>query len=115
MPEGQFTGSRSKYVYTGDGGESYILTLDDSLVVAGSGLVPYDPAAPPANSCPAPRRFTPRGVFWQGTAAGFVGKRKYLVAGTAGSALYASSTPAEITIDGVLGITTGRKGEKLTF
>lgn len=115
MPEGQFSGTRSKYVYVDDAGTNYILTLDDSLVITNSGLVLFDPAAPPANSCPAPKRFTPRVVFWQATATGFEGKRKSLVAGTVDAALYASNLASEFTVDGVTGTTTGRKGEKLSF
>lgn len=113
--EGQFTGSRSKYIYTDDAGTPIILTLDDTLVIVGSGLVPYDPATPPAGACPKPTRFKPRGVYWQATAEGFEGKRKFLIAGDPNGVLYASNTPAAISIDLVAGVTTGRTGEDLSF
>lgn len=115
MPEGQFSGSKSKYVYVSEAGDNYILLLDDTLVITNAGLVLFDPAAPPANSCPAPKRFKPRGVYWQATAAGFEGKRKFLVCGTAAAALYATSLSQEFAVDGVAGATTGRRGETQSF
>lgn len=117
MPEGQFTGSRSKYVYESETvDEKYILTLDDSLVTAGQSLQPFDPATPPTgNVCPSPKRFKPRIIYWEATAVGFEGKRKQLVCGTNAAPLYATNTPATLTIDGVAGVTTGRRGEVQTF
>lgn len=117
MPEGQFSGSRSRYVYeTETVDEKFILTLDDSLVTPGQALQPYDPENPPlGNICPAPKRFKPRIVYWQGTGAGFEGKRKQLVCGTSTAALYATNAPQSVPIDQVDGITTGRRGEVLTF
>lgn len=117
MPEGQFSGSKSRYVYeTETVDEKFILTLDDSLVTPGQALQPFDPAVPPTgNVCPAPKRFKPRIVYWQATGAGFEGKRKQLVCGTNVATLYATQTPAALTIDGVEGITTGRRGEVQSF
>lgn len=114
MPEGQFTGSRGKYVYTNDAGDKYILRLDSTLVMSNSGLTVYDPATD-SDATPKPLRFTPRGVFWQATASGFEGRRKYLIAGAADAALYQTAAPATFNVDGVAGTTTGRKGEKLTY
>lgn len=114
MGLGQFTGPRLKYTYTSDSGAKYVLTLDETLVVVGSGLSPYDPATD-AGYGPPPKRFKPRIVYWQATGAGFVGKRKKLVAGLAAEDLYASDVRQPITIDGVAGVTTGRIGEKITF
>lgn len=114
MPEGQFSGSRSKYVYDSDSGKQYVLTLDDSLVLVGSGLIPYDPATQ-ATAVAAPKGFQPRRVFWQGTAADFIGKRKALVAGNPADDLYAPDVPQTFAVDGVAGITTGKKGERMSF
>lgn len=115
MPEGQFTGSRSRYVYEMDDGRRIILTLDDSLVLVGGGLTPFDPAAPPANVTGKPDRFSPRQLLWEATAAGFEGKRKSLVVGTNESTAWTATTSVAITIDGVAGKTTGKKGERFTF
>lgn len=83
-------------------------------MVVGSGLSPYDPATD-AGYGPPPKRFKPRIVYWQATGAGFVGKRKKLVAGIAAEDLYAFDGRQPLTIDTVTGVTTGRRGEKLTF
>lgn len=114
MPEGQFTGSRGKYVYTDDAGDKIVLRLDNSLVMTNSGLTVYNPTTD-ADAKTKPLRFTPRGVYWQATGAGFEGKRKFLVAGTADSDLYSATAPATFNVDGVAGTTTGRKGEQLTY
>lgn len=114
MGLGQFTGSRSTYVYQADGGKEYLLTLDDSLVIVGSGLVQFDPEEP-GNATPAPKRFKPRGVYWQGTATGFEGKRKFLICSDPAGALYGVNVRQPITVDGIAGETTGRRGEKLSF
>lgn len=114
MPVGQFTGSRSQYVYTNDAGGKYVLTLDDTLAALSNTLTVFDPTAP-AGAAPPPKRFKPRGVFWQGTGTGFVGKRKYIVCGTSADTLYATAASQSLTVDGATGKLTGRKGEKLTF
>lgn len=114
MPVGQFTGTRGKYVYTTDTDDEYILELDTTLAALSTTLTAFDPASP-GDATPAPKRFTPRGVHWQGTAAGFERKRKFIVCGQTDDTLYDSSTSQTLTIDGAAGKTTGRKGEKLTF
>lgn len=115
MAEGQFTGGRSQYVYTDDTGVSYVLTLDDTLAsIVGSGLTPFDPATP-GGATPPPRRFRPRGVYWQATAAGYEGRRKFLTCGTANGDLYGANLSATFEVDGIAGRTTGRRGERLTF
>lgn len=114
MPEGQFSGTRGKYVYTNDAGSDYILTLDDTLAALSTTLTAFDPANP-GTATPAPRRFSPRGVYWQGTAAGFTGKRKFIVCGDTTDTLYSTSTSDTLTVDGAAGKTTGRRGERLTF
>lgn len=115
MPEGQFLGSRGNYVYTSDTDEQYIITTDATLgALTGAGLTVFDPANP-GESTPSPKRFQPRGVYWQATAAGFIGKRKFLICGTTDATLYDSSVRQTLTIDGVAGVTTGRRGERQTF
>lgn len=114
MPEGQFTGTRSTYLYENDAGTQYVLTLDDTLAtLANTGLV----AATTANAgtaTPAPKRFKPRVVFWQGTLNGNL-VRKSLVCGDVTASLYATATSTSVTIDGIAGQTTGRRGEKLSY
>lgn len=114
MPVGQFTGSRAKYVYTSDTGDAYILELDTTLAALSPGLTAFDPANP-GDASPAPRRFSPRGVHWQGTAAGFESKRKFVVCGQLSDPIYDTTLRTALTIDGAAGITTGRRGEQLTF
>lgn len=112
MGLGQFTGSRSKYQYTDDQGETLNLKLDDTLAgLTGTGLT----AAVAGEGTPKPTGFQPRGVYWKGTATGFTTARKFIICGTTDAALYASNTPQALTIDGVAGITTGRRGESLSF
>lgn len=116
MPEGQFLGNRGRYVYTDDAGAKILLTLDNTLVMVNSGLEVYDPENPPAGCISAPGpRFKERVVFWEGTEAGFAGKRKELISGTNNSGLYATNLPVQITLDQVTGITTGRRGERRSF
>lgn len=110
MPEGQFSGARGKYAYESDGGETYNLTLDTSLVVAATGLA----AAVAGTGTGKPLNFKPRGVYWQATGAGFEGKRKFLVC-AADAAAYVANTRTAITIDGVAGVTTGRRGEQFSY
>lgn len=121
MPlSGNRQGPRERYLYqSDDDGVFYILTTDVDLAIAGLGDVGaapevYDPANPPATGtvCPAPRRFSPRVVFAQDPVSG---ARKSLIAFSPESNLYSTSTPDTITIDGLDFVTTGRKGEKLTF
>lgn len=110
MPEGQFSGTRGTYVYTSDNAVDYNVTLDDTLgSVAGNGLV----VATTANSGQEkPGRLIPRVVFWQGELDGRI-VRKEIVCNASGT-LYGDTSSA-LTIDGVDGFITGRRGEKFTF
>lgn len=111
MPEGQFSGTRTAYEYTSDSGDKYLLTLDTTLgSITGTGLTAATTATI-AN--PAPKRFKPRVVFWEGTLSGRK-VRKKIVCETSGG-LYAASTSQPLSIDGVAGATTGKRGEKITF
>lgn len=110
MPEGQFTGSRATYDYEADDGSIYRLTLDETLGnLTGTGLGKTTTAS---TSTEIPKRLKPRIVYWQGVLNGRI-VRKSLVCNTSGS-LYSSSSQ-DVTIDGVNGSTTGRRGEKFTF
>lgn len=114
MPEGQYTGQRRKYVYTDDTDEKYVLTMDSTLAtVAGTGLTEYNPTD--AEKLPGrPARFKPRVVFWQGVLNNRT-VRKQIVCGTTDGALYAAEGSGALAIDGVNGITTGRRGERITY
>lgn len=113
MAEGQYSGQRRPYLYISDSGEVIALLKDETLGdLAGTGLT----RATTANigtATPMPRRFTPRGVFWQGELNDKT-VRKFLVCNATGT-LYQGNAPQALTIDGVAGITTGRRGEQQTF
>lgn len=114
MPEGQFTGARENYIYENDAAEEYIITTDATLGgLENTGLV-VATAANATGASPAPKRFTPRKVYWQGELDGRV-VRKAITCGTAEAALYASDISQALTIDGIAGFTTGRVGERITF
>lgn len=110
MPEGQFTGTRATYEYVADDGSLYLISLDETLGgLTGTGL---DLANDTTTGTELPKRFVPRVVYWQGDLDGRI-VRKALVCNTDG-ALYGAKSTA-LTIDGVDGSTTGRRGEKFTF
>jgi hypothetical protein len=110
MAEGQFLGTRSAYVYTTDAEDLYILQLDDTLAaLTGTDLEDYTGQA---DAKPAPKRFSPRIVYWESNDRS---KRKRIVCGKGDSALYGQETSSKLTVDGVEGFTTGRVGEKLTY
>lgn len=112
MPEGQFSGVRKTYEYTSDTGAVYLLTLDATLGdLTDNGLTP---ATQTTTGTPAPKRFEPRVVFWSGTLNGKEVK-KNLICGSTSAPLYDLNISQAQTVDGVAGITTGRKGEKLSF
>jgi len=111
MPEGQFSGSRAKYEYTSDSGTVYKLTLDATLGdIAGAGLTAAGAASTAANK---PVGFKPRVVFWQGDLNGDTKRKEIVCNGT--STLYQTDVSQALTVDGVAGTITGRRGEKLTF
>ena len=112
MPEGQFTGERKAYLYENDNGTKYVMQLDGTLGdLTGSNLEDYTGQD---GAQPKPTRFEPRGVYWQGKL-GDRQVRKFIVCNASGSTLYESDTSQELTIDGVAGYTTGRRGEQLSF
>lgn len=117
---GNRIGPREKYVYENEAGDNYIIETDIDLAVAGVGSagaapVVFDPANPPAGGAsPAPKRFKPRGVYVESTTDG---ARKFLICFSNDGNLYASTqrtAVADIDGDGTF-VTTGRRGEQLTF
>ena len=115
MAEGQFTGKRLPYLYTSDAGESFLIRTDATLGgVAGTGLVPAT-TGNVGGATGAPKRFKPRGVYWQGTLGGRIVRKFLICNGGNDSTLYISGTPQSLTIDGVAGVTTGRRGEKASY
>jgi hypothetical protein len=113
MPEGQFTGERGVYLYTSDGDNVYLVQTDKTLGdLTETGLV----AATTGNVGDAssmPKRFKPRVVYWQGELDGKQVRKKLVV--NRNSDLVSATTPTAITIDGVAGTTTGRRGEQISF
>jgi hypothetical protein len=114
---GNLLGARKKYVYKSDTGETYSWLTDTDLAVEGTGFegtapTEFDPAAPPADYVGRfPRGAQPRRVFIEDVN----GNRKALVAFDPEANLYATNTPANVTIDTVVFTSTGRKGERFTF
>lgn len=117
MPVGQFVGPKKKYVYVDDGGRNIIITRDATLGdLAGTGLVEFDPATPPAGASPQPKGFELRGVYWQSNPDQTPpNARKFLVCGTTDASLYDNNASQAVTVDDVVGRTTGRKGEAVSF
>ena len=119
---GNRLGSKSQVLYYTDNTDvAYIMNRDTDLVFAGLGdntAAPevYAPASPPAGVIvgPTPRRFTPRTIFIESTTDG---ARKSLIAFHPNSSLYKAtfrqSMPA-IDSDSTF-VSTGRKGEKVSF
>lgn len=115
MAEGQYTGKRGYYLYTSDVGEVFVILTDVTLATAAdTGLVAAT-RGNIGNATRPPQRFKPRGVHWQGELNGRI-VRKFLIcnAGTE-DRLYSSGFSVGVTIDGVSGVTTGRRGEVVTY
>lgn len=111
MPEGQFSGTRATYEYTTEEGDVYLLTLDTTL--GGLPAAGLSVATATTTGTTPPKRFKPRVVFWEGLISGRK-VRKQLVC-EADSTLYSSVKSQALTIDGVSGFTTGKKGERFSF
>lgn len=118
---GNRLGPKNEYIYQTDvTGLIYIISRDADLAVAGLGVgaaAPdvFDPENPPAGTVVgAPKNFTPRTVFCQSPTDG---ARKELIAFAPSANLYASTQRTSVpAIDGdATFVTTGRKGEKLSF
>lgn len=111
MPEGQYTGERGNYVYTSDDGSDYIITTDKTLgSIAGTDL---QLATTGSDAVSPPKRFRPRIVYWQGELNDRIVRKKIICDST--SSLYQNNKSVALTIDGVAGFTTGRRGEKFSY
>lgn len=114
---GNRLGPREKYLYTSDGGATYVLETDQDLAIAGFGAgaaapVAFDPETPGAAVSP-PRRFRPRGVYVQSNTDG---ARKFVIAFDPTATAYARLNSASYSFDTEAGwVSTGRTGERLTF
>ena len=117
MPEGQFLGKKGSYLYATDSGIIYVIQRDQTLAtLPGTDFTPATDAA--SLLSPTPKRFQARGVHWQGVLGdGVNGRivRKFIICFTPTSTLYASDVSQNLTVDGVLGFTTGKRGEQLSF
>lgn len=115
MAEGQYQGRRGYYLYTSDVGETFVIQTDQTLGgLAGTGLTPAT-RQNVGNANRPPVRFKPRGVHWQGVLDSRI-VRKFIIcnSGTA-NVLFSSGFSVGLTIDGVSGVTTGRRGESATY
>ena len=117
---GNLLGPRATYIYTPDvAGTLYLYTTDEDLAIPGLGAgaaapVEFDPANPPTPvPQAAPKNFTFRTVFAQDAA----GNRKSLIVADPTAALF--NTTIRTAIPDLAGatdfVTTGRKGETLSF
>lgn len=105
-------GKRGKYKYTMDDGTIIKLRLDATLGdLAETGLEAVTTADNAGNK---PTNFKPRVVFWQHVQADGTVIRKELVCSTTAAA-FVSKDNFNITIDGIDGQTTGRRGEAISF
>lgn len=122
MATGNRLGPKKKYVYATDIPTLvYVISRDEDLALAGLGVgaaapVEFDPENPPGGvtvSLP-PKRFKPRVVFIEDPQDG---ARKEMIAFAPSASLYASQTRTPVPeIDGdSTFVTTGRRGEKLSF
>lgn len=116
MAEGQELGTRGYYIYTSDSsGKQYVILTDRTLGdLPGTGLIPANDTNAANLDSPPRRRFKPRGVYWQGTINGRR-VRKFIICGTNEATLYAASFSVGVTIDTNNGVTTGRRGERVSF
>lgn len=117
---GNLLGQRRKIRYISDTGVAYRITTDADLVDAKTGT----DTGNLAETQTAPKGFKPRGVYVQAFIEGTAGEgasqgtpgriaRKFLIC-NAGAALL-SDSPGTILIDGVLFVSTGRRGESQRF
>lgn len=105
-------GARKKYKYTMDDGTIIKLRLDETLGdLASCGLTAL---ATGDNAGNKPVNFKPRVVFWQYVAADGKISRKELVCAPTAPA-FVSVDNFTLTIDGLQGQTTGRRGEQISF
>lgn len=105
-------GKRKKYKYVMDDNTVIKLRLDATLGdLAECGLSEVTTADNAGNK---PTNFKPRVVFWQHVQEDGNVIRKELVC-TQASTAFISKDNFNITIDGIAGQTTGRRGEQISF
>lgn len=110
MAEGQELGPKATYIYTTDSNDQYVITRDNDLSLPSiTGLVLYTEGAPDLDTLP--RGLKPRGVHWVGVGESNRFIRKFLICGTQDATLYLLKGSAPVTIDGIRGFTTGKRGE----
>lgn len=113
MPEGQFLGKKGSYIYTADSGALYVLRRDQTLATLPG--VDLPPATVNSDNLQAtPQGIKYRGVYWQSELNGRL-VRKFIICGSVLSTLYEKDVSTDLTIDGVAGYTTGKKGEAVSF
>lgn len=113
MPEGQFLGERGYFLYNSDAEVDYVIQTDATLGnLPQAGLVEADEDNA-ENVAFKPARLQPRGVHWQGVLNGRT-VRKFIVCSLE-SEIYKASGSNPLTVDGVQGVTTGRRGEVFSF
>lgn len=113
MAEGQRLGRRASFVYQADDDQLVVLQLDATLGdLPNTGLTRYDGSQP---VCKKFVGFEPRYVRWQVVLADGSRATKKIVCNNVAGSYYKSEAPLQIDIDGDLGFTTGRIGEKFTY
>lgn len=114
MAAGQYLGRRGVFLYDGDDGNNYLISLDATLGnIAEVGLTEVD-ATSGAGIPKLPKDIQPRYVNWQGVCDGAT-VRKRLVCGQASTAYSAGTTTAFDIGGSTGGSTTSRVGERETF
>lgn len=109
MAEGQELGPKATYIYVTDSGDSYVIMRDNDLSLSSiTGLVLYTEGSPDLDNLP--RGLKPRGVHWVAYSGNRL-IRKFLICGTTDATLFLLKGSAPVTIDGVRGFTTGKRGE----
>lgn len=114
MPEGQYLGNRESYIYVADDNNSYVILRDVTLANIPGVDLTLATTANSVGSDDLPKRFTCRGVYWESTGQSLV-RRKFLICGSRTSDLYTATGSTSLTIDGITGATTGRKGEQKSY
>lgn len=110
MAEGQELGPKASYIYVTDSQDSYVIYRDTDLAMSAiTGLTPYTEGSPDLDNLP--RGLMPRGVYWLGYD-GIRPVRKFLICGTQDATLFLLKGSGPVTIGGIKGFTTGRRGEK---
>lgn len=104
---GNTLGRRAYFRYVSDSGTNYNILTDVDLGLAG-GLVEATTGAPTL-----PQRFKVRGCYAEATVGG-VKVRKFIPC-AATAAIYDTDVSVAVTIDGVNFVTTGRRGERVSF